>query len=114
MMNALIALGLGIIIFALIAGVGMVVLQNFGQATANCASGFAYNSSTNSLCCNVTEIGKTCTLGANGTYNPSTATQTVNTTMGYITNNLITWIPAVIALGVGLLFIGSLMGKKKY
>lgn len=76
MMNALISLGLGIIIFALIAGVGTVVLQNFG----NSAGG--------------------------------TANSTVTTIQGYITNNLITWIPAVIALGVGLLFIGALMGRK--
>jgi len=30
----------------------------------------------------------------------------------YLQNNLVPWIPAIIALGVGLLFIGALMGKK--
>lgn len=75
-MNALISLGLGIIVFALIAGVGSVVLQNFGESAGG------------------------------------TANTTVNTIQGYISNNLVTWIPAVIALGVGLLFIGALMGKK--
>ena len=76
MMNALIGLGVGIIIFALIIGTGTVVLQNFG----NSAGG--------------------------------TANTTIVTIQGYISSNLITWIPAVIALGVGLLFIGALMGKK--
>ena len=76
MMNALISLGLGIVIFALIVGVGSVVLQNFGNATGGVAN------------------------------------TTVVTIQGYLTSNLITWIPAIIALGVGLLFIGALMGKK--
>ena len=76
MMNALIALGLGIVIFALIVGVGVVVLQNFGNATGG------------------------------------TANTTVNTLIGYLSTNLVTWVPAIIALGVGLLFIGALMGAK--
>ena len=76
MMNALIALGLGIVIFALIVGVGVVVLQNFGNATGG------------------------------------TANTTVNTLIGYLSSNLVTWVPAIIALGVGLLFIGALMGQK--
>jgi len=77
MMNALISLGLGIIVFALIVGVGVVVLSNFGDA-----------------------------VGA------GVGNDTVQTVMGYIQDNLITWIPAIIALGVGLLFIGALMGRK--
>tara|TARA_Y100000310_G_C20110111_1_gene546708 strand:+ start:152 stop:391 length:240 start_codon:yes stop_codon:yes gene_type:complete len=75
-MNALIALGLGIVVFALIVGVGTVVLQNFGNATGG------------------------------------TANTTVQTLIGYLSDNLITWVPAVIALGIGLLFIGALMGKR--
>ena len=77
MMNALIALGLGIIVFALIVATGLVVLANFGIA-----------------------------VGA------GTANTTIHTIMGYMQSNLVTWIPAIIALGVGLLFIGALMGKK--
>jgi len=77
MMNALIGLGLGIIVFALIVATGLVVLTNFGTA-----------------------------VGA------GTANTTISTIMGYMQSNLVTWIPAIIALGVGLLFIGALMGKK--
>ena len=77
MMNALIALGLGIIVFALIVATGLVVLTNFGTA-----------------------------VGA------GVANDSIDTIMGYMQSNLITWIPAIIALGVGLLFIGALMGKK--
>ena len=77
MMNALIALGLGIIIFALIVATGLVVLTNFGTAVGT-----------------------------------GTANTTIHTIMGYMQSNLVTWIPAIIALGVGLLFIGALMGRK--
>jgi len=45
MMNALIALGLGIVIFALIVGVGIVVVQNFGDTVAECATDYTYNTS---------------------------------------------------------------------
>ena len=76
MMNALISLGLGIVIFSLIVGVGIVVLQNFGEATGG------------------------------------TANTTTQTMIGYLSSNLVTWVPAIIALGVGLLFIGALMGQK--
>ena len=47
MMNALIALGLGIVVFALIVGVGVVVLQNFGNSvggTANTTTCLLYTS----------------------------------------------------------------------
>lgn len=113
MMNALIALGLGIIIFALIAGVGAVILSNFGTAVAGCTSPFTWNyTNSQTYCCNQTAIGSggAC-AGTNATL-PSLATRNNVSLMGYINNNLITWVPSVIALGIGLLFIGSLMGKK--
>jgi hypothetical protein len=107
MMNALISLGLGIIIFALIAGVGVVVLTNFGSVGANCyiasCGDGTYNTSTD-VCSNLT---------SSDCGDPSNTVWTNNHTMiGYVNSNLVTWIPAVIALGIGLLFIGALMGKK--
>jgi len=117
MMNALIALGLGIIVFALIVATGLIVISQFGVATANCPSGFTYNSNgtktftTNTCCMNNGTANPDC-LGAINSTGASKATDTTNTIMGYMQTNLVTWIPAVIALGVGLLFIGALMGKK--
>jgi hypothetical protein len=108
MMNALISLGLGIIVFALIAGIGVVILYNFGGAQAGCkattcGSAGVWNRTTN-VCSNATD--SSC-----GT--PTGTAFTNNTTLiGYLNTNLITWVPAVIALGIGLLFIGSLMGGK--
>jgi hypothetical protein len=114
MMNALIALGLGIIVFALIVATGLVVMAQFSSAVASCPTGFTWNTTnSNSLCCNQTaiELGGACS-GASNSSSPSTATTSMGTMMGYMQSNLITWIPAIIALGVGLLFIGALMGRK--
>jgi len=104
MMNALIALGLGIIIFALIIGVGVVVLTNFGNAIASCASGYTFNTSTRVCTNNTAPTTDNTTAGG--------ATTTTGTLSGYLQTNLTSWVPAIIALGVGLLFIGALMGRK--
>ena len=116
MMNALIALGLGIIVFALIVATGLIVMNQFGVAVANCPTGYAYNTNgsttfTDNNCC--LTGGTTCSTAGNFT-GESTATANLQTMMGYMQNNLVTWIPAIIALGIGLLFIGALMGKNKY
>lgn len=114
MMNALIALGLGIIVFALIVGTGLVVMSNFASSVAECPAGFTWKTNgttifTQDTCCNSTG-GTTC-VGANAS-TASEGSQSLITQSGYIQNNLVTWIPAVIALGIGLLFIGALMGKR--
>ena len=114
MMNALIALGLGIIVFALIVATGLVVMANFGTAVAECPTGYVYNTNgsdtfTDNNCC-LTD-GTDCSSAGNYT-GASTATGTMETIQGYMQSNLVTWIPAVIALGIGLLFIGALMGKR--
>jgi hypothetical protein len=78
MFDQLQALGLGIVIFAVIIGVGSVVLTNFGNATGGTA-----NTTTTYL------LGQLGTTGLAG------------------------WTPAIIALSVGLLFIGAFMFKGK-
>jgi len=77
MFNVLTGLALGIVIFAITIGVGVVVLQEFGDAVGGSA-----NTTTSAL---QTELG---------------------------TSGLAGWTAAIIALSVGLLFIGALMGKK--
>jgi predicted anti-sigma-YlaC factor YlaD len=76
MFNQLTALGVGVVVFALVIGVGTIVLQQFGTAVGG------------------------------------TANTTVTTIQGYLgtsSGGLASWTPAIIALAVGLLFIGSLM-----
>jgi predicted anti-sigma-YlaC factor YlaD len=77
MFNVLTGLALGIVIFAITIGVGVVVLQEFGDAVGGSA--------------NVTTSALQSELGTSG---------------------LAGWTAAIIALSVGLLFIGALMGKK--
>ena len=72
MFQNLTALGYGLVVFAIIIGVGSVVLYNFGNATGG----------------------------------------TANTNVQYILTNLgqsglAGWTPAIIAISVGLLFLGA-------
>ena len=108
MFNVLTGLAMGIVIFAITIGVGTVVLQKFGASVSDCGTGFTYNGngSTGNLCYNNTDTGT-------GSYNPSSATVTTSalqTDLG--TSGLAGWTGAIIALAVGLLFIGALMGKR--
>ena len=80
MIQILTGLAIGIVIFAVSIGVGLVVLDKFGNAT-----GGAANTTIQTL------MGNTNGLGA-----------------------LVTWVGAIIALLIGVAFIGLLMGKKKY
>jgi hypothetical protein len=114
MMNALIALGLGIIVFALIVATGLVVMTQFSSAVSNCPALYAWNKNASgynfgtNTCCNLT--ANECTGG--NTTGASQGSVSLTTMQTYVQSNLVTWIPAVIALGIGLLFIGALMGKK--
>jgi len=107
MFNNLSNLGYGLVTFAIIIGVGSVVLVKFGGSLAECATGFTYNS-TLDKCSNGTTAFDT---------NP-TNTEWVN--VNYLTgqlgsSGLAGWTPAIIALSVGMLFLGVFLtrGKRK-
>jgi hypothetical protein len=74
MFNELTALGYGLVVFAIIIGVGSIVLTNFGNATGGTAN---------------------------------TTTQYLLTQLG--TSGLAGWTPAIIAISVGILFLGAFM-----
>lgn len=76
MFNDLTGLGYGLVVFAIIIGVGSVVLYNFGNATGGTA--------------NVTTTYLLGQLGQNG---------------------LAGWTPAIIAISVGIMFLGAFMVK---
>jgi len=78
MFNVLTGLAMGVVIFAITIGVGVVVLSKFGNSVGGSA-----NTTVQSL---ITELG---------------------------TGGLAGWTAAIVALAVGLLFIGALMGKKQ-
>jgi len=103
MFNNLSALGYGIITFAIIIGIGTVVLVKFGGAIATCGSGYTYNSTVDQ-CSNGTpayDVDPT-----NGGW--------VNTNylMGQLgSSGLAGWTPAIIALAVGMLFLGVFLTR---
>jgi len=109
MFNVLTGLALGIVIFAITIGVGTVVLQKFGGAIAGCPAGATYNDTA--VACQGTAQNATFTNQTTPTGTGYTTTASLNTNLG--SSGLAGWTAAIIALAVGLLFIGALMGKKQ-
>ena len=104
-MENLTALGFGIITFAIVIGVGLVVVYKMSAAMTNCSDITAtdYYNATSVKCHNATGT----VLG-----DPGSATANMNymaTQMG--TTGLAGWTPAIIALVVGMLFLGMFMAK---
>ena len=109
MFQNLTGLGYGIVTFAVIIGVGTILLINFGGAVANCASLEACGAegawnSTGEICSNATI---NCGSPTNAGY--------VNT--NYLTgqlgsSGLAGWTPAIIALSVGMIFLGAFLVRK--
>jgi len=77
MFDQLTGLGYGLVTFAIIIGVGTVVLQRFGDSVGGTAN---------------------------------TTVQYLNTQLG--TAGLAGWTPAIIALTVGMLFLGMFLARK--
>ena len=108
MISAITGLGYGIIGFAVLIGIGIVMLGQFSKTVAGCATGYTYNV-TNSKCC----IDGYACAGATNATDPSTASQNLNTiTNTYIGTNLVGWIPVIIVLVIGLLFLGAFLARK--
>ena len=99
----LVGLGYGIIVFAILIGVGSVVLYSFGGSVAKCGTGFSWNVSTG-YCYNGTDT-------ATPTGQAYTNTNYMLTQLG--SGGLAGWTPAIVAISVGLLFLGAfLIGKQ--
>ena len=107
MFDNLNVLAYGLVSFAILIGVGSIVLINFGGSVASCAeAGQVYNS-TLELCANSTDT--------------ATPVGTSYTTVKYLANYLGTqsgglanWTPAIIAISVGFLFLSFFgFGRKK-
>jgi len=109
MLQDLTALGYGLVVFAIIIGVGSIILSNFGSAVADCTNvgsvgTWTYNT-TSGLCGN-TSITRSPPAGAVNSYY----------LLGQLgSSGLASWTPAIIAMAIGLLFLGAFMlkgGKK--
>ena len=104
-MDVLQSIGYGIVGFAIIAVIGIVVISKLGDSSAICATDYTYNA-TAQQCQNAT--------GEDGT----DPTNSAWVTSGYIStqlgsSGLAGWIGAIIAVVVGALFMSYFMGKKR-
>lgn len=107
MFNDLTGLGYGLVVFAIIIGVGSVVLYNFGGAVGcNQVAGYDTWNATQGLC-------QSGTNSSNTTDPSGTAYTNTNYILGQLgQSGLAGWTPAIIAISVGLLFLGAfLIGK---
>ena len=114
MFDNLSSLGYGLVTFAIIIGVGVVIVQKFGTSVSDCATGYVYNTNgtdtfTDNACC--LTGGTDCSSAGNYT-DPSAATTNLlylNTQLGQ--SGLAGWTPAIIALSVGMLFLGVFLTR---
>jgi len=119
MINALTGLGYGIVGLALVIGIGIIILASTAKNVANCPTGYSYNYNgsdyfTDNACCLLSGTSGDCSTAGNYT-SASTATQTINTLSGYLgtsSGGLATWIPIVIVLVIGMLFLGSFLSRR--
>jgi len=123
--DTLTGLGYGIITFAIVIGVGLIVLSKFGTAVAECPANYTYNSNgtttfTTNTCC-LNDGGYTnnsaCTGAGGGPPNTTGAGEGTDTTIYMIgqvgEDGLASWTPAIIALVVGMLFLGMFLSKDR-
>ena len=114
MFDNLSSLGYGIIAFAIIIGVGGVILTRMSEAVAECPTGFNLNTSHGLVAGYNDSLGlcQNDTGAYDNTSNPSAATVNVkylNNQMG--SSGLAGWTPAIIALSVGMLFLGVFIAR---
>lgn len=101
MFNDLTALGYGLVVFSVIIGVGTVVLVNFGGSTAQCAATYTYNRTL-----------EKCWNGSDSADPTGTAYSNTNYLTGQLgSSGLAGWTPAIVAISVGLLFLGAFLIK---
>jgi len=123
MIDNLTGLGYGIVTFAVVIGVGVVVLSKFGSTMLGCptdASGYLYVENTTATGL----YGKSASTACYNATNTETVSSMVDTsgTKANITTNYLSgqlgssglagWTPAIIALTIGMLFLGMFLAKK--
>jgi len=115
MFDKLQALGIGIISFAIIIGVGSIVLHEFGGAVAICPT-FEGNTSEWNATTNTCGLLDDVTGLQNGSFvNPQSGSafsniDYMNTELG--TTGLAGWTPAIVAISVGMMFLGIFLFRK--
>jgi hypothetical protein len=111
-------LGYSIIAFAILVGIGVVLIGTFAKSVAGCGTGYTYQANattsfSNGKCC--LTAGSDCVTGANAT-SPSTATtqlEAMGVYMGTGSGGLASWIPLIIIAVIGIWFLGMFMGRRQ-
>ena len=111
MFDNLTGLGYGIISFAIVIGVGSILLYQFGGAVGCDTTGYPNWNATSNLCY---ETGN-----ASNTSSPAGTSYTnTNYLLGQLgQSGLAGWTPAIIAFSVGMLFLGAFFikgGNRQY
>jgi len=110
MFDNLTGLGYGIITFAIVIGVGSILLYQFGGAVGCGTVDYPNWNSTTDVCYQTGNVSNT--SATSGGANTNT-----NYLLGQLgTSGLAGWTPAIIAFSVGMLFLGAFMikGGRKY
>jgi len=105
MMNVLQGIGYGIVALAVLVVVGLVVITKLGDTVATCATDYTYNV-TQQKCVNATNGDPT--DPANDAW---TNSQYLSTQLG--SDGLVGWVPAIIAVAIGALFLSYFMGRRR-
>ncbi len=105
MMQVLQGIGYGIVALAILVVVGLVVISKLADTTATCATDYTY-SATIRKCLNATDGDPTDPTNSAWTNSDYLMTQLGST-------GLSGWVPAIIAVTVGALFLSYFMGKKR-
>jgi len=104
MFDNLTGLGYGIITFAIIVGVGSILLYQFAGTQA-CSGNYPNWNSTTNLCYETGNASNTTSPGGTSYTN----TNYLLTQLG--TSGLAGWTPAIISFSVGMLFLGAFFIK---
>jgi len=111
MMNQLTALGYGIVVFGILVGVGSIVLYNFGGSVGSCSNLQAGSWNATAGGCSNGSAGVAAVAPVGTAY---TNINSALTNLGSTSGGLLTWLPAVIAISIGLLFLFAFgFGGKK-
>lgn len=105
MFEKLAAMAYGLIVFGILIIIGSVVVVQMSNSVATCNAGFTLNTTPNPVVCyNSSNASQpTATPGGTG----FTTGSYMATQFGSTSGGLASWTPALIALGIGLLFLGA-------
>lgn len=99
-------------------GIGIVILNAF-TSNIGCPTGTLFNSNganltvTTNLCCLTTASNCTSGQGGSAVNTPGTSVYTLSGYLGTGSGGLATWVPIIIVLTIGMVFLSVFLGNQK-